>query len=170
MSVIATIAVIALLVFEAGVVYDRVMRLRRQVQHTWRQLEQQRHARQDIVTRIATVCSSGPADARAVQAVETARQNAAAATSPADAARKEHVLGDAVGALLTSSAIAMSAEVAEQAKRLGEVELAYRQARQVYNTAAQKYNRVISGVPGKFIASPLSLRPAELFEPRPASP
>jgi len=165
MSVIATLVIIALFVFLAGFLYDRVMRLRRQVQQTWRQLEQQRHARRDLVARIATACSSGPADARAVLAVETARQNAAAATGPADAARKEHLLGDAVGSLLTSSAIAMSAEVATLAKRLGEVELAYRQARQVYNTSAQKYNRVIGAVPGNLIAGPLSLRPAELFDP-----
>lgn len=165
MSVLLTLAVVGLFVFVAGLLYDRVMRLRRQVQQTWRRLEQQRHVRWDIVARIAAACSSGPADARAVQAVETARQHASAATGPADAARKEHLLGDAVSSLLTSSAIAMSAEVATLAKRLGEVDLAYRQARQVYNATAQKYNRVIGAAPGNLIAGPLGLRPAEPFEP-----
>jgi hypothetical protein len=165
-SVLVTTAVVLLLLLTTAFVYDRVARLKRAVQKTWRQLEQQRRVRHAVVERIAEACRAQTVDARAVDAVMTARQNAAAAAGPPDAARKEAILGEALSTLLTASAITMSAQVAGLARELGETEAAYRQARHVYNDTARRYNTAISVVPGSLIARVGNFPMAELFDNR----
>jgi LemA protein len=163
-SVLATIAIVLIVVFVAGAVYDRLVKLRRHVQHTWKQLEEQRHQRQEIVGRVADACAGSAVDAAAVEAVVVARQHASRSSGPADAAQKDHALGDAVGQLLTSSAIAIDAKMGRLARELGEVERTYREARQAYNDGARRYNAAIASAPGRLVASFGSFRRAELYE------
>lgn len=164
MSVVITLAIVLILLFVAGVVYDRVARLKRAVRSTWRQLEQQRRRRHGIVERLTAALGGQSVDAHAVAAVVGARQNAATAGGPADAARKEAALGEALSALLTASAIALSGEIAALARELGDVERAYREARVGYNSTARRYNTAISVVPGSFVTKVGNFPKAELFE------
>ena len=60
MSVLVTTAVVLLLLFTTAFVYDRVARLKRAVQKTWRQLEDQRRIRHAVVERIVTACRARP--------------------------------------------------------------------------------------------------------------
>ena len=166
MSVIATIAVVLLVLFVAGALFDRVGRLNRNVKKTWRQLDQQRHARQEIIGRIAEASAAAAADGATVEAVIAARKAAAIPAGPAEAARSERALGDAVGRLLTASAIAMDANVSALARDLGDAERAYRGARQIYNDTAARYNRAISIAPGNWMAGMMGFRRAEPFEVR----
>jgi LemA protein len=169
-SVIATAAVVLLVLFLAGALVDRVGRLHRNVKKNWRQLEQQRHARHEIIGRIAAACANAAADAGSVDGVIAARKMAAAPAGPAEAARKERLLGDAVGRLLTASAISMDAKVSALAQELADADRAYRAARQIYNDTATRYNRAISMTPGNVIAGVLGFRRAELFEPKDEHP
>lgn len=164
MSVVVTLVIVVALLLTAGAVYDRVARLKRAVRSTWRQLEQQRRRRHAVVERITGALSAQGVDAHAVEAVVKARQNALTAAGPADAARKEGALGETLSALLTASAIAMSAEVAALARELGDIERAYRESRVLYNSTARRYNTAISVVPGSFVAKVGSFPKAELFE------
>ena len=164
MSVLVTSAVVLLLLFTTAFVYDRVARLKRAVQKNWRQLEQQRRVRHAVAERIATACRAETVDARALDAVIVARQNAAAAGGPPDAARKEAILGEALSALLTASVITMSTQVAALARELGETEGTYRHARQIYNDTARRYNVAITVIPGSLIARLGRFPRAELFE------
>jgi LemA protein len=163
-SVLVTTAVVLLLLLTTAFVYDRVARLKRAVQKTWRQLEQQRHARHAIAERIAASSAAQAVDARVVEAVLAAGRDAAAAGGPPDAARREAVLGEALSALLTASAISMSAKTSALARELAETEAAYRQARLVYNDTARRYNTATTVVPGSLIARVGSFPRAELFE------
>jgi LemA protein len=163
-SVLVTTGVVLLLLLAITFVYDRVARLKRAVQKNWRQLEQQRQRRRAIAGRIAEACAVPTADARAVEAVAAASQRAAAPAGPPEAARHEAALGEALSALLTASAIAMSAPVAALARELGEAEHAYREARQVFNDTARRYNTAISVVPGSLIARIGGFPRAELFD------
>jgi len=164
MSVLVTLAIVLFVLFTAGAVYDRVARLKRAVRSTWRQLEQQRGRRHAIVERITAALPAQGVDAHGVDAVVAARQNAATAAGPADAARKEGALGETLSALLTASAIAMSADVAVLARELGDVERAYREARVLYNSTARRYNTALSVVPGSIVARAGRFPRAELFE------
>ena len=166
MSVIATLAVIALFVVRGGIPGHRVMRLDGRSSRRGASWSSSGTTRRELVARIATRLF---VRARRCARGASRRDGAPACRGrdrPADAARKEHELGDAVGSLLTSSAIAMSADVATLAKRLGEVELARSTGRGRSTTPSlTKYNRVIGAVPGNIIAGSLNFRPAELFEP-----
>ena len=169
MSVLATLAIVLILVFVAGAVYDRLVKLRRHVQRTWKQLEQQRHLRQEIVGRVAAACAGSAVDPAAVEAVVVARQHASQSSGPADAAQKDHALGDAIGRLLTASAIAIDAKVGMLARELGEAERTYREARQAYNDGARRYNTALASAPGRLVAGFGSFRRAEPYE-HPANP
>ena len=165
MSVLVTTAVVLLVLVGSAFVYDRVARLKRAVQKTWRHLEEQRRVRHGIAEQIAAASPPQSVDARTVEAVVTACQKAASAAGPPDAARKEAVLGEALSALLTASAMSMSARMAALARELGEAEGTYRQARHVYNDTARRYNIAISVVPGSLIARLGGFPRAELFDP-----
>ena len=164
MSVLITLAIVLVVLFIAGAVYDRVARLKRAVRSTWRQLEQQRRRRHATVERLTDAVPAHGVDARAVAAVIAARQNAAMADGPGDAARKERALGEALSALLTASAVALSADVSARARELGDVERSYREARLAYNSTARRYNTALSVVPGSIVARAGRFPRAELFE------
>jgi LemA protein len=163
-SVLVTLVLVLIVVVAAGWLYDRLVKLRRLVQRTWQQLERERRNRQEIIGRVAAACAGSAMDAAAVEAVVTARKNAALAGGPAEAAQKEYVLGDAVGRLLTSSAIAIDAAIGALARELGEAEQNYRSARQVYNDAATRYNSALTTRPGTWIRGFGTFRRAEMFE------
>jgi hypothetical protein len=169
-SVLVTIAIVLLLLFIAGALYDRLGRLRRNVQRTWQHLERHRHARQAIIGRVIEACAKTGADATAIDAAAAALSNAARSSGPPDGARKEQVLGDAVGQLLTTSAIAIDATVGALARELAEAEQSYRSAREAYNDTARRYNTLVTTPPGSWLAGFGKFRRAELFERSAAAP
>ena len=165
MSVLVTLGILVLLLIAAGTLYDRLRTLHRNVQRTWQHLERHRHARQEIMGRLIDACASRGADPSQVSAAATARRNAEQASGPPDAARKEQVLGDAVGQLLTASAIAIDASVGTLARDLAEAEQTYRAAREAYNDTARRYNSLITTPPASWLAGFADFRRAELFTP-----
>jgi hypothetical protein len=163
-SVLVTLAIALLLLLAAGALYDRLAKVRRNVQRTWQHLERHRHRRQEIIGRIVEACTRSGADAAALDAAAAALRSAARPSGPPDAARNEQILGDAVGQLLTSSAIAIDASVGALARELAEAEQTYRSARDTYNDTASKYNTLMATPPGSWLAGFGNFRRAELFE------
>ncbi len=166
MAVVVTSAIVLLVVLLAIGGYNRLLVARRKVLDAWRQVNLQLRRRHDVVRRLLTsVPDLSPVHGLPLDAVTAARNGAAAAGGPAEVARKERELSQALEELYRS--IEHDAQlVANQQLRLLRDELvaaehAIKTARQVYNELAVKYNAAIRVVPNNVIAGFGNFRPAE---------
>ena len=166
MAVVVTFAIVLLMVFLAIGSYSRLVRLRRTVLHGWRQVDVQLRRRHDVVRKLLSSIPDGSAvDPAVLDAVKSARSHAAAAAGPADVARRERELSQALGGLYRQiegdAQLATNQELRLLQEELTAVELAIHSARQAYNDLAVKYNGVIGVVPNNVIAGLGNFRPAE---------
>ena len=101
MTVLVTLAVVAVLGLWLLTAYDRLTRLRKQVQKAWRQVDVHLKRRHDLVARIVdTVRVELDAERETLEGVVTACDQAITATGPSDAATKEARLTEALRRLL----------------------------------------------------------------------
>jgi LemA protein len=166
MAVVVTSAIVLLMVFLAIGSYNRLLGLRRKVVHGWRQVDVQLRRRHDVVRKLLTSIRETPGvDSAALDAVMAARERAAAAGGPADIARRERELTQALtdlNLLIGSNAqFATNQQVRLLLDELKAVEQSIASARQVYNALAIRYNAAIRVVPINVIASIGNFRPAE---------
>jgi LemA protein len=166
MAVVVTFAIVLLMVFLAIGSYNRLVRLRRTVLHGWRQVDAQLRRRHDIVRKLlSSIPDASGVDPAVIEAVKSARTRAAAAAGPAEVARRERELSQAVGALYRElerdAQLATTEHLRLLQQELSAVELAIASARRTYNDLAVKYNGVIGVVPNNFIAGLGNFRPAE---------
>ena len=166
MSVVVTSAIVLLVVLLAIGSHNRLLRARRKVLDAWRQVDLQLRRRHDVVRRLLTsVPDLSPVHGLSLDAVTVARNGAAAAGGPAEAARKERELSQALEDLSRSIANDGQLEANQQLRLLRDelvaAEHAITTAWQVYNELAIKYNAAIRVVPNNFIAAFGNFRPAE---------
>src|ERR687895_2826039 len=98
MAVIVTLAVVVLVVLWAIGVYNRLIGLRNKVLNGWRQIDVQLKRRHDLIPNLVnTVRGAMEFERDTLTQVMEARARAVSATGPADAARKEGELSQALG-------------------------------------------------------------------------
>jgi len=166
---LVAIAVIAVLVFWAIALYNRLIGLRNQVLNGWRQIDVQLKRRHDLIPNLVnTVRGAMEFERDTLTQVMEARARAVGATGPADAARKEGELTQALGRLFAVAENYPTLKANENVKMLQE-ELTSTEnkvgfARQFYNDIATKFNTSQQTFPSNMFAAMLGFKPAELFE------
>ena len=163
------IAIIVVFVFWAIMLYNRLIGLRNQVLNGWRQIDVQLKRRHDLIPNLVnTVRGAMEFERDTLTQVMEARARAVSATGPADAARKEGELTQALGRLFAVAENYPALKANENVKMLQE-ELTSTEnkvgfARQFYNDIATKFNTSQQTFPSNMFAAMLGFKPAELFE------
>jgi LemA protein len=168
LSIILLAFVVLSLVWTVAI-YNRLIGLRNQTLNGWRQIDVQLKRRHDLIPNLVdTVRGAMEFERDTLTRVMEARARAVGATGPADAARKEGELTQALGRLF---AVAENYPVlrANDNVRMLQEELASTEnrigfARQFYNDIATNFNTAQQVFPSNVIASTFNFKPAELFE------
>lgn len=169
MALWVLIAVLVVLALWAIGLYNGLIGLRNQVLNGWRQIDVQLKRRHDLIPNLVnTVRGAMEFERDTLAQVMEARAHAVAATGPADAARKEGELTQALGRLFAVAENYPTLKANENVKMLQE-ELTSTEnkvgfARQFYNDIATKFNTAQQTFPSNMFASMLGFKPAELFE------
>lgn len=166
-SIIVLVVAGALALWAVGN-YNRLVRLRNQVANGWRQIDVQLKRRHDLIPNLVnTVRGAMDFERDTLTAVMTARANAQLASGPADTARKEGQLSEAVGRLLMVAenypALQSNDNVKMLQEELSGTENKVGFARQFYNDAVTAFNTAQQVFPASLLASAAGFTPAELF-------
>jgi LemA protein len=163
------LGIIVIAVVFAISLYNRLIGLRNQVLNGWRQIDVQLKRRHDLIPNlVSTVRGAMEFEQDTLTRVMEARARAVSATSPADAARKEGELSQALGRLFAVAEGYPTLRANENVKLLQE-ELTSTEnkvgfARQFYNDIATRFNTAQQTFPSNLFASMLGFTPSELFE------
>jgi LemA protein len=163
------LAIVAVVVVWGIAMYNRLIGLRNQVLNGWRQIDVQLKRRHDLIPNLVnTVRGAMEFERDTLTQVMEARARAVSATGPADAARKEGELSQALGRLFAVAENYPTLRANENVRMLQE-ELTSTEnkvgfARQFYNDIATKFNTSQQTFPSNLFASSLGFKPAELFE------
>lgn len=169
MALYVVIGVIVLLVIWAIASYNRLVGLRNQTLNGWKQIDVQLKRRHDLIPNLVnTVRGEMEFERDTLTQVVEARARAVSATGPADAARKEGELSQALGRLFAVAESYPTLKANENVKALQE-ELTSTEnkigfARQFYNDIATRYNTAQQTFPTNLMASSFGFKPSELFE------
>ncbi len=168
-GMIVLLAVIVVIALWAVGLYNRLVGLRNQTDNGWHQIDVQLKRRHDLIPNlVSTVKGAMEFERDTLTQVMEARSRAVTATGPADAARKEGELSQALGRLFAVAENYPNLKSNENVKMLQE-ELASTEnkigfARQFYNDIATKFNIAQQTFPSNLFASSFGFKPAELFE------
>jgi len=162
-------AVLGLSGVAAALLYNSLVRLKYRVKNAWSQIDVQLKRRHDLIPNLVnTVRGAMEFERDTLTMVMDARARAAAATGPADAARKEGELSQALGRLFALAENYPVLKANENVKLLQE-ELTSTEnkvgfAWQFYNDIATRFNTAQQTFPSNMIASTFGFTPSELFE------
>jgi LemA protein len=162
--------VLVILVAWFSSTYNRLIRLRNQVDAAWAQIDVQLKRRHDLIPNLVeTVKGYAAHEKSTLDAVITARNNAVAATGGVAAqAEAENMLTQTLGRMFALAEAYPNLKANEnflalQSELAGtEDKIAY--ARQFYNSAVQTYNTSIQSVPTNIVAGMSGHRARELFQ------
>ena len=163
------LGILALVIVWAIAVYNRLIGLRNQTQNGWRQIDVQLKRRHDLIPNLVnTVRGAMEFERDTLTQVMEARARAQSATGPADAAKREGELSQALGRLMAVAENYPVLKANENVKMLQE-ELSSTEnkvgfARQFYNDIATKFNTAQQTFPSTLFSSALGFTAAELFE------
>ena len=169
MGFIVLLVVLALLVFWFIGAYNKLIGLKNQVANAWKQIDVQLKRRHDLIPNLVnTVRGAMEFERDTLTQVMEARARAVSATGPADAARKEGELSQALGRLFAVAENYPTLRANENVKMLQE-ELTSTEnkvgfARQFYNDIATTFNTAQQTFPSNMFAAALGFKPSELFE------
>ena len=169
MALWVILGIIVVLVVWVIARYNRLIGLRNQVLNGWRQIDVQLKRRHDLIPNLVnTVRGAMEFERDTLTQVMEARARAVSATGPADAAKKEGELSQALGRLFAVAENYPTLKANENVKMLQE-ELTSTEnkvgfARQFYNDIATRFNTSQQTFPSNMMASMLGFKPAELFE------
>ena len=169
MALWIVIGVIAVLAIWIIATYNRLIGLRNQTANGWRQIDVQLKRRHDLIPNLVnTVRGAMEFERETLTQVMEARARAVAATGPADAARSEGELTQALGRLFAVAENYPTLRANENVKlfqeELTSTENKVGFARQFYNDIATKYNISQQSFPANMMAASFGFTPAELFE------
>lgn len=163
------IGLVVLLVVWGIATYNRLIGLRNQTQNAWRQIDVQLKRRHDLIPNLVnTVRGAMEFERDTLAQVMEARARAVSASGPADAARKEGELTQALGRLFALAenypTLRSNENVRALQEELSSTENKIGFARQFYNDIATKYNIAQETFPSTLVASTFAFTRAELFE------
>jgi LemA protein len=163
------VAVVAIVLGWAIVLYNKLVTLRNQVQNGWKQIDVQLKRRHDLIPNLVnTVRGYMEFERGTLEKVIAARNAAVGAVGVADAAAKEQALTGALSRLFALAENYPTLKANENVRQLQE-ELSSTEnkigfARQFYNDIATTFNTAQQVFPGNIIAGMFQFRPSELFE------
>lgn len=163
------LGMLGLVIVWAIALYNRLIGLRNQVLNGWRQIDVQLKRRHDLIPNLVnTVRGAMEFERDTLTQVMEARARAVSATGPADAAKKEGELSQALGRLFAVAENYPVLKANDNVKMLQE-ELTSTEnkvgfARQFYNDISTKFNTAQQTFPSNMLASMLGFKPVELFE------
>jgi LemA protein len=163
------VAVVAVAVLWVVMTYNRLIGLRNQTTNGWHQIDVQLKRRHDLIPNLVnTVRGAMEFERDTLTQVMEARARAVAAAGPADAARREGELTQALGRLFALAenypTLRSNENVRALQEELASTENKVGSARQFYNDIATQYNIGQQTFPANLIASSFGFKAAELFE------
>jgi LemA protein len=154
----AVALLVALVLGWAIATYNRLVRLRNQVEASWAQIDVQLKRRHSLIPNLVETVKGYAAHERGtLDAVITARTGAVNASSATDRAQAEGVLTQALGRLFALAEaypdLKANQNFAALQSELAATEDKIAYARQFYNAAVQTFNGAVQSVPTNFIAA-----------------
>ncbi len=163
-----TLGVLAVLVLILVVGYNRLVRLRNEVDTGWSNIDVQLERRADLIPNLVQTVKAYAAHEREVfQNVTEARAALQRAGSPRAAAEADDLLGLALGRLFAVAEAYPELKASENFLRLQEdltdTEDKISAARRYYNATVMRFNTAIQSIPGILYARPLGFSAREFF-------
>jgi LemA protein len=163
-----TLGVLAVLLIALVVGYNRLVRLRNEVDTGWSNIDVQLERRADLIPNLVQTVKAYAAHEREVfQNVTEARAALQRAGSPRAAAEADDLLGLALGRLFAVAEAYPELKASENFLRLQEdltdTEDKISAARRYYNATVMHFNTAIQSIPGILYARPLGFSAREFF-------
>ncbi|HXF98981.1 MAG TPA: LemA family protein [Gaiellaceae bacterium] len=157
-----------LLVLLAVLGYNRLVRLRNEVETGWANIDVQLERRADLIPNLVEAVRGYAAHERALfEEVTKARTALREASTPASAAEANGVLSAAIGRLFAVAEAYPELKASESFLRLQDdltdTEDKIAAARRYYNATVMRFNTAVQSVPWVFLARPLGFRAREFF-------
>jgi LemA protein len=164
--IVAIIVVVGLLLVA---LYNRLVQQRNRVDNAWAQVEVQLKRRWDLIPNLVeTVKGYAAHERETFENVTQARARAQQASTPAEAAQAEGILGAALGRLFAVAEAYPELQADENFRQLqtelSETENRVAVSRQVYNDTVLTYNNTVQTFPGLVVAGPFGFTIREFFE------
>jgi LemA protein len=164
--IVAIIVVVGLLLVA---LYNRLVQQRNRVDNAWAQVEVQLKRRWDLIPNLVeTVKGYAAHERETFENVTQARAQAQQASTPAEAAQAEGILGAALGRLFAVAEAYPELQADENFRQLqtelSETENRVAVSRQVYNDTVLTYNNTVQTFPGLVLAGPFGFSIREFFE------
>ena len=149
--------------------YNRLVQQRNRVDNAWAQVEVQLKRRWDLIPNLVESVKGYAAHERGTfEAVTEARTRAQNASTPAETAQAEGILGAALGRLFAVAEAYPELQADENFRQLqtelAETENRVAVSRQVYNDSVLTYNNTVQTFPGLMVAEPFGFSIREFFE------
>src|SRR6187431_1749119 len=168
-AVIVIVVIVVLLVGFFWLGYNGLVKRRNQVDNAWSQIDVQLTRRHDLIPNLVeTVKGYAAHEAKTLEAVIAARNQATAATGPAAQAQAENVL---TGTLRSLFAVAeaypdlkANQNFQQLQTELTDIENKIAAARRFFNNSVQEYNTGIQQFPAALFAGALGFGPRTFFD------
>jgi len=162
------IAVVVLLVIAFVVSYNRLVRLRNEVDTGWANIDVQLKRRADLIPNLVETVKGYAAHERGVfESVTEARASLMRAGTPAAAAQANEMLTSALGRLFAVAEaypdLKASQNFLKLQDELTDTEDSIAAARRYYNATVMRYNTKIQSIPPAFYAGALGFKAREFF-------
>ncbi len=162
------IGVVALLAIVFVLGYNRLVRLRNEVDTGWANIEVQLQRRTDLIPNLVEIVKGYAAHERGVfEEVTKARAAVQRAAGPAEAGSANDILSAALGRLFAVAEAYPDLKASENFLRLQEdltdTEDKISAARRYYNSTVMHYNTAVQSIPWVLVARPLGFREKEFF-------
>lgn len=167
-TVVVIVAVAAVLILAAVLLFNRLVRLRNEVNAGWSNIDVQLRRRNDLIPNIVETVKGYAAHERGVfDEVTAARAAVSGAGSPAATAAASDVLSGALGRLFAVAEaypeLKASDNFRELQAELTDTEDKIAAARRYYNSVVQTYNTGIQSFPALLFAGALGFHAREFF-------
>ena len=167
---IGILVVVVLLVIYVIALYNGLVQKRNRVDNAWAQIEVQLKRRHDLIPNLVETVKGYATHEREVFESVTAARAAAAApgASPAEQAKQEGVLGQALGRLFAVAEaypdLKASTNFLELQQQLAETEDRIAAGRRFYNANVRALNTRVESFPSNLVASSFGFHKEEYFE------
>ena len=162
------LGVLVALLLVLGLGYNRLVRLRQEVNTGWANIDVQLQRRGDLIPNLVEAVKGYAAHERGVfDEVTRARAAVQQAPSPASAGEANDILTAALGRLFAVAEAYPELKASENFLRLQEdltdTEDKISAARRYYNATVMRFNTAVQSIPWLLIAKPFGFREREFF-------
>ena len=169
MTLLIILGLIAVVVFAAVAIYNKLVRLRNTVKSSWSDIDVQCKKRYDLVPNLVEAVKGYASHEKSVfEKVTQARSMAMQAHSPAEMAKAENMIRDTLKSLFAVAEaypeLKANANFQQLQSQLQELENNIEYARRYYNAVVRDYNTLIESFPSNLIASQFKFQKEEFFE------